>query len=185
MPRPREDAQLGLEAIIVTPRELLTTGDIGDEAFDLADGAVAAVAPVGQGRGLADSGERRHQVVDGAIAVERFAAPRRRKVSPLHEVPRRTPQAAARGVSRRAATSGLTQCTAYPGSRVGELALEPALENAGEVPARNVLGRHLELWIDSRLHRPLAQQLGAERVDGADACDLELGQRLLEPAAFV
>src|SRR5262249_62302010 len=57
-----------------------------------------------------------------------------------------------------------------------QLPLEPAIEDAREQAARHIVGGHLELRINPRLHRPLAQQLGAECVDGADARDLELRQ---------
>ena len=61
--------------------------------------------------------------------------------------------------------------------------LEPAIEGAPEEIAGDVLGRDLEERIDAGLDRPLAQQIAAERVDGADARLLELRQRRVEMRA--
>ena len=81
-------AQLGLEAVVVAARELLAASDVGDEAVDVVDGAVAVVAAVAaHRRRRADAGERLHQRVDGRVAVERSRAPRRREVAPLHQLP--------------------------------------------------------------------------------------------------
>jgi len=47
-----------------------------------------------------------------------------------------------------------------------------------EETPRRVAGRDLELGIHARFHRALAQEIGAEGVDGADPCFLELGERV-------
>src|SRR5439155_4153491 len=75
------------------------------------------------------------------------------------------------------------QDTAHAGSRARELGLEPASEGALEERARDVVGRHFEARIDSGLDRHLAQQIGAEGMDGADPRFFEPRQRLLEPLA--
>ena len=65
-----------------------------------------------------------------------------------------------------------------PSGGVGQGRLEPGVEGLPE----NRLGvrQHLEAGIDLRLHRPLAQQVGAEPVDGADLGFLEMGDGVLD-----
>src|SRR4029453_17440322 len=79
----------------------------------------------------------------------------------------------------------LAQRPAHAGSGRGELALEPAIEDAREVTTGDVLGGDLEARIHPRLDGPLAEQLRAEGVDGADPRNLELRKRVLEATALV
>ena len=57
--------------------------------------------------------------------------------------------------------------------RVGERRLEPALEGPIGKTLSFVFRRDLEQRIDPRFHRPLAQKIAAESVNGADAGKLE------------
>ena len=61
--------------------------------------------------------------------------------------------------------------------------LEPSIERRVEQFARNVLGRDFEHRIDARLDRPLAQQIGAERMNRADTRLFELLERAVESRA--
>src|SRR5262249_50953582 len=185
VPGARQDAQFGLEAVEVAPRELLASSDVGHEALDLTHRAVGTVAPLSDGWWRSDAGERVHERVDRGLSVERCAPPGRREVAPLRQLPRRAAQAATRAVVRRATVSRLAKRAAHTRPRVGELVLEPALEDAREVTARDVLGRHLESRIHPGLDGSLAQQLGTEGVNGPDARHLELGKRVLEPPAVL
>src|SRR6185503_13078346 len=86
------------------------------------------------------------------------------------------PDATAPGnrAARPAATPPAAACRAAPrrggAVRTGarKLGLEPAAERAVEQWARDVVGRDLEARIHAGLDRTLAQQVGTERVDGAD-----------------
>src|SRR5262249_21160101 len=156
---------------------LLPAGDVGEEAIDLVHGAVAVVDVVARRRRRTDTGERFHDGVDGRVAVERFPTPGRREVAPLHQLPPRTAESRPGAVLRPSAANLLAQRTPHTRAGLGELALKPAIEDAAEQASCDVLGRDLELRIDPGLHRPLAEQLGAERVDGADAGHLELRER--------
>ncbi len=106
--------------------------------------------------------------------------PRPREVAPLGEGQRRRPQNPARPVlvARRP-----PQDAAHAFGRIGERALEPAIERAPEELAGDVVGCDLEERVDARLDRTLAQQVAAERMDRADPRLLELRQRLVQTAA--
>src|SRR5262249_56706111 len=103
-----------------------------------------------------------------------------RKRPPLHRPPRRVAEPAPRAVLTPLPAHMLAERPPDPRARRRELRLEPAVEDAREEPPCDVVRRHLELRVDLRLDRPLAQQLGTEGVDGADASRLELRQRLLK-----
>src|SRR6185503_12922583 len=102
------------------------------------------------------------------------AAPRGREVAVGDQLPGGLAQQAARPLlAARPAELRLAlpapQDPAHAGTGALELGLEPAGEGALEQRARHVVGGHLEARIDAGLDRMLAQQVGAERVDGADA----------------
>ena len=180
MPLARERPQLGFQTVVVAAGDLLAPCDVGDEAFDEGHRAVAVVAPlVDRWRGT-DGGQRLHERVDGCVTIEVLAAPRRRKVAPLDEVPGGVTEADSRPVLLPPAADLLAERA--PDSRTGrgELRLEPAIEDPSEEPTRDVVGSDLELRIDPRLDRSLAQELRTEGVDGSDASRLELRQRLLQ-----
>ena len=94
------------------------------------------------------------------------------EVAPLRQVPRGPAQAIDRAVV--AAERGAPQRAPHAFGRIGQLLLQPASERLVEQPRRRRLGEDLEQRIDPRFDRALAQQVGAEAVDGADV-------RLLEP----
>jgi hypothetical protein len=72
------------------------------------------------------------------------------------------------------------QQPADPLGRIGHGLLEPRVEGLVEQPVRRLARGHLEERVDAGLHRPLAQQVGAERMDGPDLRDLQPRQRQRE-----
>ena len=115
-------------------------------------------------------------VVDLLFAVERVSRPLAGEVAPLRELPRRVAQPLDRPVV--AAEGGAPQRPAHALGRIRQLLLEPSAERIVEQPRRRRLGEHFEQRIDARLDRPLAQQVGAEAVNGAD---VRFFQRLSAP----
>src|SRR5262249_53659014 len=153
---------------MIAAHELLAPFDVGEEATDLVHGAIAVVAArAGRWPGP-DTVERLHQRVDRRVAVECLPAPWRREVAPLHQLPAGAAKTCPRPLVGPSPPYLLAERSPHTGARVGELGLEPALEHPPEQPAGNVVGRHVKLRVDPGLHRPLAKQLGTERVDGAD-----------------
>ena len=169
---------------MVPARELLAPSDVDDEAVDGVHRAVGIVEVTALRRGP-DRRQRLHQIVDGGAAVEILTSPGRGKVPPLHERPRRLAQRRAGTVVRGpSGTHLLPEDTPHARAGIGERRFEPPVEDAVEEATRDVLGRHLELRVHARLHRALAQQVGAEAVDRADGRGLELRQRRLQPVAL-
>ena len=122
---------------------------------------------------LVELGQR---LLDLSLALERRPRPGGGEVAPLRELPGRLAQAIDGAVL---AAEGRYDASARrtPSRRVGQLLLQPAVERLVEEPRRRRFGEHREQRIDARLDRPLAQQLGAEAVDGADVRFLESLER--------
>src|SRR4029453_45185 len=64
VPAAGERTQIGLEAVVVTAGQLLPPRDVGHEAIDLAHGAVAVVAAVGDRRRGTHAGGRLPGLID-------------------------------------------------------------------------------------------------------------------------
>ena len=98
------------------------------------------------------------------------------EVAPLRELPGRPAQPIDRTiVVRRRRDRRSARRTPSGGSRAAPAASGRTLV---EEARRGGLGQHLEERIDAGFDRPLAQQVGAEAVDGADVRLLETGQRV-------
>ncbi len=82
-------------------------------------------------------------------------------------------------------TRGPSQGPPHALARIAQLLLQPGLERQVVETRRLVLREDLKLRVDTRLDRPLAQQVGAEPVDGADTRLFQVPQGLLEPVASV
>ena len=129
------------------------------------------------------------QLVDLALAGEtRRARPSRRMIAPLQQLEAGAAQPLQRAIvllvgrpcaNEAAAASGARLRTARPG------AAAPSRERLVEQPLGVAFGQHLEQRIDRRLDRPLAQQIGAEAVDGADVRLFELLDRAVRAARAV
>jgi hypothetical protein len=91
------------------------------------------------------------------------------------------------GLARPAAVHpGLAaQEPADPLGWIVEGLLEPVVEHLLEQGGRLLLGHDHEARVDDRLDRPLAQDVGAEPVDGADAGQLQLSERAIEPGLLL
>ena len=72
------------------------------------------------------------------------------------------------------------QQPAHPLARIVQHPLEPSLERGIEHFARDVLGCDFEHRIDARLYRPLAQQVGAKRMNRSDPRFFQLLERQVE-----
>src|SRR5262249_27717185 len=138
---PGQLAQLRLEAVVVAPRELLPPSDVGGEAIDLVPAAVAVVDVGARRRGRADPGARPPARVDGRVAADRDPTPGRREVAPLHQLPPRPAESRPGPVLRPSPAHLLAQRAPHAWARLGELALEPAIEDAAEQASGDVLGR--------------------------------------------
>ena len=105
-------------------------------------------------------------------------------VAPLEQLPAGALQALDRRVVvfvlAEAAHRHAAQRSPHAFGRVVELALQPVGERLVEEPRRLPFGEHGERRVDARLDRPLAQQVGAEAVDGADVRFLEALHGALE-----
>ncbi len=121
--------------------------------------------------------------VDLTVARERRRLPRRIEIAPVEKLQRRPardrPWTAARG------QIAAPQQSAHPLARIFEHLFEPSIECGIEHLARNFFGRDFKPWIDLRLHRTLAQQVGAKRMDRADSRFFELPERLVQARAHL
>ena len=118
---------------------------------------------------------------DLLLAIERVPGPVAGEVAPPGQLPRRVAKTIDRTIV--AAERRATQRTPDACRRIGELLLQPAPERVVEQPRRRRLGQDLEERVDAGLHRPLAEQLGAESMDGADVRFFQPGQRGIEQTA--
>ena len=107
--------------------------------------------------------------------------PGRIEVAPVHQLERRAARNRTRPRARRQIAP--TQQPPHALARIVQDFFEPSLERGVEHLARNVLGRDFEHRIDVRLHRPLAQQVGAKRMNRSDPRFFELLQRQVETRA--
>jgi hypothetical protein len=67
--------------------------------------------------------------------------------------------------------------------RIGKLLLQPAIECVAEHPLGSGFRQDIEERIDACFHRPLAEEIGAESVDGADVRLLQARERSVQPDA--
>ncbi|MFN7977839.1 MAG: hypothetical protein U0P30_06855 [Vicinamibacterales bacterium] len=128
--------------------------------------------------GVAQRADAVEQVVDVGVAREAVGTgPRRGMVAPLEQLTAGALQAFDRRVAvlvlPEAPRRGPPQRSPHALARVVELALQPVGERLAVEARGLVVGEHHERRIDARLHRPLAQQVGAEAVDRADVRFLE------------
>jgi hypothetical protein len=121
--------------------------------------------------------DRRDRLGDARLALEPRAAPRRVEVALLGEARDDLDQRRAQRVrvARRPA-----QPATERGRRRVQALLEPARHDAIEQLRALVLREHAEARIEPGLDGVLAQEIGGEPVDRADARELELGDRALE-----
>ncbi len=77
------------------------------------------------------------------------------------------------------------QGAAQSGSALGELLLEPGAESAFVDTRGLLVGELFESRIDDRFHGPLAQNLRAEGMDGADGGFFQMFQRVFDICALV
>jgi hypothetical protein len=181
--RPREPAQLGLEAVVVASAHALALAELRDEAGDLLEVAgEPVVRTLGASGQLSDAGQLLHHGVDLRLARERIPPPGLGEVAVLHECAHRPAQLLARCLRARPARAPAQHAT-HPLRRVGQRPLPPGIEGRLEQTLLLVLGRHLEQGVHTGLHGPGAQQIRAEGVDRADVRLLQLLERRLEPHA--
>src|SRR5690606_34779248 len=167
--------ELGLEPVVIARAQLLALVELGDEARDAHERAAEEVR-----LRAAERTERRQApqrldgLVDARVAIEALAPQRRVVIAAADQIAARRQEL----LARRAALA--PQDAAHALRRAREHELKPRRERAGDQLALLLVAEHVEGRIDAGLHRPLAQQIGAEGVDGADARGLELGERGLE-----
>ena len=105
------------------------------------------------------------------LTIVRGAAPRRRVVAPLAQGAGRHPQPLNRaivGLVIKPRLDGPPQRTTHALLCVPQLLVQPTGERLFEEAFRLRVRQHREGGIDARFHRPLAQELRAEAVDGRD-----------------
>src|SRR5262249_41270188 len=148
---------------------------LAGEGLELRQRAGERVAGNAVPRARAEHLDLREDRVDLPVAIERLGSPWHREISPLGQHPGGTPERAPRAL---VPATRPPQNPPHPGGGILELEVEPPVERAIEELAGDVLRRHLEERIDAGLDRALAEQVGAERVDGPDPRLLELTERL-------
>jgi hypothetical protein len=84
-----------------------------------------------------------------------------------------------------APAGGAAEKSPHAFRRIGHDVREPGIERAAENGLRLIVGCHREQRIDAGVDRPLAQEIGAQRVDGGDARPLQLLQRGLQARALL
>ena len=114
-----------------------------------------------------------------ALAIERIPRPRAGEVAPFGQLPRGASKPIDRTVvaaERRAPQAPAGHLRADPPAAPG--ATRPNASSNSRADCR--LGEDVEERIDAGLDRPLAQQVGAEAMDGADVGFFELRERGVE-----
>ena len=182
-PPPGKLVQLGLQPIGVARTDGLSAAKLGAPARDLRQGLHGPVVGALRFPGdLAHLGEEGHHLLQPRRPIERLAPPGAREVAVLGEIAPRLAQELAR---REIAGAHLAaQQPAHAHRRVRDGALEPGVESLVEEALLLLAGGHLEDRIHLRLHRPLAQQVGAEGMDGADRRCFQPLQGRGEPVAL-
>src|SRR6266850_5300149 len=131
--------------------------------------------------------ERRDVTVDPTGAIEGRPLPRMRKIAPLGEHAAGAAQAVDRAAATGAAAEGRRarppERALQALGRIAQRLLEPRAERARVQTVRLRLGQDGEQRIDARLDGTLAQQLGAESVNGVDVGFFERLERVLERSA--
>ena len=184
-PSAQELLQLGFEPVeIAAAARRLAPPHFGHESVDLGDRfRRPIVRPLRPRRELADRGQLRQRALERRRAVERIPPPGAVEIAVLDQIAPGLPQQLAR---RHVAGPDLApQEAPYAFGRIADDALEPGFERLVEEPLLLFTGRDREYRIDPRLDRPLAQQVGAERVDGPDRRDLEHAERARQPPLFL
>src|SRR5262249_52278001 len=121
--------------VVVAPANLLATIELGDEAVDHrevpSERIAFGVRDLRSDR--AEPAQRLEHRADGAIAIETVATPRAGEVALLDEPPRRVAKGPPRALSIATALAA-TKNAANAFARIGERALEPAIEDLVEEP---------------------------------------------------
>ena len=175
-------AELRLEPVVVATANRLESGRLFDEAGDLGEIArEAVVGPRTRGCERPELGQLVHERVDRAAPVEGITPPGRWKIAVLAETLHSAAQFLSRGLSARSASENSPNAL----WRIGERALEPALESFVSERFSLILGGDLEERIDPCLNRPLMQKVAAEGVYRADAGEFQLLKRADQPVALL
>ncbi len=178
LPRPiaaRELNQLGLESVLIAPARFLPPAEVGDPPLDFRERLRQPVVRVGGAGGhFAELSKPRDGALQPPGAIERRPAPGSVEVPVLRQLEPGAPKLLARRVVIAAAPSAKKSPHAF--GRVANGPLEPRVECFPEDPVLRIAGGDLERWIDAGIDGPLAQEIRAEGVDGADRCDLQLAQ---------
>jgi hypothetical protein len=140
-------------------------------------------------RTLRERGNRVHlrdEPIDVPFAIEHAARPGGREIPPLREIPCGTPEPFDRAILPRTRGTAEGHGVRPPKGaaeglrRRGELLLQPSAKRLLEQTLRLRLRQHREQRIDTRFHRPFAEQLGAESVNRADVRLFQACQRAIE-----
>ena len=181
----REIDQARLPAIDIALTERFLQLDLPAQSAD-AGGVDEQAVALGEGRvrHIGQMVERGDEPTDLHRSIERRSPPRTREIAPLGEGTTRLPQpidgpvalALALESGRARPPEGATQAVEW----VLKGFLQPRAKGATVQAIGLQLGQHGEQRIDPRFDRPLAQQLGAEAVDGVDVRLFERFERVLE-----
>ena len=123
------------------------------------------------------------QDLDRVLAIVDWPLPRRGVVAPFAQAARRGAQPLDRAVLVvivEPPLDGPSQRAPDALRRIGKLLVQPRGKRLLEKPLSLRVRQHRERGIDARLHRALAQQLGAESMDGADLRFFEVVHGILE-----
>ncbi len=134
-------------------------------------------------RAATSSRETRDDRVELAAAIEWIAPPRVIEVALLDELQAPRGGANRGGLPIRARDNAFAACAERPRVDLASSRWNESLERFVEEALLLASSAAIEERIDARLDGPLAEELGAERVDRPDVRGLELGERAIETRA--
>ncbi len=134
---------------------------------------------------LDEVGQLRDERVDARTTIEWMASPVALEIAPLDELPAGPADSADRtiieiGLKAEAAEARTPQRSPDAFRRIRELIFHPAAERFVVQALPLSFGEHCEQRIHERFDGPLAKEVGAEAVDGADLRLFEVSERASE-----
>ena len=122
-----------------------------------------------------------HQPVDRGVPVEGITAPGLRKIAVFAEALHSTAQLLPGGLHARSASENPSNTLRW----IGERALEPGLEGFVSKGFGCLLGGDFKQGVNPCLDRSFVQKVAAEGVYRADASELQVLERALQPVALL
>ena len=173
--------QRRFECVVIAIAHRFEPRRLGNRTAEFFQRAAQPILGIARGSQSAERFDLVDQGIDLAVALERLVMPGRVEVAPFEQFLRGGPQQRPRAVA--VGHVGAAQDASHAFAGICQRLLEPAIEGGIEDRAGGVFGSDLEHRIDCGLDRTLAQQVGAKRMNRADARLFELAQRVVQPLA--